>query len=396
VSGALHVAQRHAIDNIMTFDMGGTSTDVSLCPGRALHTREFSIAGVPIALPVLDIHTVGAGGGSIARVDAGGALRVGPVSAGAVPGPICYGRGGTEITVTDANVALGRLFPHTAELPLDVSALTAPLDRLAATLGCDAIAAAEGVIAVVNASMEGALRVISVERGYDPIDFTLVPFGGAAGVHAVALAERLGIARLLIPPAPGVLSAFGMLVAPVRKDTTRSVLLADPADAALEEVFRELEAAALAAMHEESVAAGAITLRRSIDARYRGQSYELVVDAARWRDDFHDAHERRFGYARRDQSVEAVTLRVEAAAPPPAIPAPRLDAAATPARPIGSGTVFFGGTSLEAARYEREALRAGHRIAEPAVIVEQTAALWLPPGWEAEVLSDGSLLVQPT
>ena len=166
VSGALHIARRHGIDNIMTFDMGGTSTDVSLCPGHALNTREFSIAGVPIALPVLDIHTVGAGGGSIARIDAGGALRVGPVSAGAVPGPICYGRGGTEITVTDANVALGRLFPHTAELPLDVDAVRAPLEALAAQLGCDVFAAAEGVIAVVNAAMEGALRVISVERAY--------------------------------------------------------------------------------------------------------------------------------------------------------------------------------------------------------------------------------------
>jgi N-methylhydantoinase A len=395
VAGALHIAQRHGIDSIMTFDMGGTSTDVSLCPGSALHTREFTIAGVPIALPVLDIHTVGAGGGSIARVDAGGALRVGPVSAGAVPGPICYGRGGREITVTDANVSLGRLFPHTKELPLDVSAITAPLAQLAATLGCDPAAAAEGVIAVVNAAMEGALRVISVERGYDPIDFTLVPFGGAAGLHAVALAERLGIARLLVPPAPGVLSAFGMLVAPVRKDAARTVLLADPGDDVLEPIFRELEAAAVAAMSAETSAHAEIAVQRSIDARYRGQSYELVVDAARWRDSFHDAHQRRFGYARRDQAVEAVTLRVEVTVAPPAIPSPRLETAPGDPVPLGNGNVFAGGNVLEAARYERETLRAAHRIAAPAVVVEKTAAFWLPPGWQAEVLFDGSLLVQP-
>ena len=396
VAGALHVAQRHGLAHIMTFDMGGTSTDVSLCPGAPLHTREFSISGVPIALPVLDIHTVGAGGGSIARVDAGGALRVGPISAGAVPGPVCYGRGGTELTVTDANVALGRLFPHAPELPLDVAAVQPPLEQLAAALGCSPLDAAEGVIAVVNAAMEGALRVISVERGYDPVDFTLVPFGGAAGLHAVALAERLGMQRLLVPPVPGVLSAYGMLVAPVRKDATRTVLLRNPEDSALEPAFRELESVARAAMREEAIDDAAVQLHRSVAARYVGQSYELDVPAADWRDAFHAAHQRRFGYAHPDQPLQAVTLRVEAIAPPADVPPPRLPAADAPPPLLGRGAVHYAGAAVAAARYEREALRAGHEITAPALIVERTAAFWLPPGWRASVLVDGSLLVQRT
>jgi N-methylhydantoinase A len=393
VAGALYVAARHGIGDIMTFDMGGTSTDVSLCPGEALYTREFSIAGLPVALPVLDIHTVGAGGGSIARIDAAGALRVGPESAGAVPGPACYGLGGRDVTVTDANVALGRLVPH-ASLALDVAAVDGPLARLADTLGCAPAVAAEGVIAVVNASMEGALRVISVERGHDPADFTLVPFGGAAGLHAVALAERLGIPRLLVPPVPGVLSAFGMLVAPVRKDATRSVLVTDATAAELEPHFRDLEAAAWQAMAEENVPDSAVTQRRWVAARYRGQSHELVVEAADWVERFHRAHERRFGYALDAAPVEAVTLRVEAAAPGPDVALPDLPAAAGDPPRLGSGPVVYDGDVIETARFEREQLRPGHALVGPALVLERTAAFWLPPDWSAHVVRDGSLIVE--
>jgi N-methylhydantoinase A len=395
VAGALHVARRHGLHDIMTFDMGGTSTDVSLCPGAPLHTRAFTIAGLPVALPVLDIHTVGAGGGSIARIDAGGALRVGPASAGAVPGPICYGRGGTDVTVTDANVALGRLLPSTA-LPLDAAAITPHLRTLADRLGCGPDDAAEGVIAVINAAMEGALRVISVERGYDPADFTLVPFGGAAGLHAVALAERLEIPRLLVPPAPGVLSAFGMLVAPVRRDAARSVLRTNPESAELEEVFRELDATAAAALLEEGAAADEIRLRRFIDGRYRGQSHELTVPAGDWPGGFHDAHVRRFGYHREGAPLEAVTLRVEATAAPPPIPAPALATADADAAPASYTRVRHDGASVDAAVYRRDSLLAGHQAPGPALILEQTAAFWLPHGWLARVLHDGSLLVQPS
>jgi N-methylhydantoinase A len=221
VAGALCAARADNISDIISFDMGGTSTDVSLCPGHVLRTRAFSIAGMPVAIPVLDIHTVGAGGGSLAWVDAGGALHVGPRSAGAQPGPICYGRGGQQVTVTDANVWLGRL-PANAFLggseTLDRGSIEGPLKDLAKQLGMSQEATAEGIITVVNSTMEGALRVISVERGYDPVDFTLVAFGGAAGAHAADLADRLGIPRVLLPLHPGVLSAYGMLSTPVRKN----------------------------------------------------------------------------------------------------------------------------------------------------------------------------------
>jgi N-methylhydantoinase A len=395
VTGARYVAARHGVDQVMTFDMGGTSTDVSLCPGAALQTREFSIAGLPVALPMLDIHTVGAGGGSMARLDAGGALRVGPESAGARPGPACYGLGGVHATVTDANAVMGRLVPH-AHLQLDMAAAARVLASLAERMGCGTEAAAEGVIAVVNAAMEGALRVISVERGHDPSHFTLVPFGGAAGLHAVALAERLAIPRLLVPPAPGVLSAFGMLVAPVLKDTSRSVLLsgAGASAEALDGHFAELQAMSLAAMEEEGEPAGRVTLQRWVAARYRGQSHELTVPADGWAGRFHDAHEQRFGYAVRDAVVEAVTLGVQASAPAPPIAAPRLGRADGPASPTGSGRVWHDGRFIEAQRYDRERLRPGHAVAGAALLLEPTSAFWLPPGWTARVAHDGSLFVE--
>jgi N-methylhydantoinase A len=393
VAGALHVAARHGIPDIMTFDMGGTSTDVSLCPGKALHTREFTIAGVPVALPVLDIHTVGAGGGSIARIDAGGALRVGPASAGARPGPISYGLGGTDVTVTDANVALGRLVSHGA-FRLDADAVAAPLAALGRTLGCSAEDAAAGVVAVVNAAMESALRVISVERGHDPAGFTLVPFGGAAGLHAVALAEQLDIPRILVPPWPGVLSAYGMLVAPVRKDSTRSVLLNEADAGSIDPLFRDMEAAALAAMAEEDVDAGSVSVRRSVAARYVGQSHELDVPADDWVRRFHDAHANRFGHSHPRAAVEAVTLRVEAESSGAALDPPELPVASGPAPVLGTGPLHFDGAVLQTPRYERERLLAGHVLQGPALILERTAAFWLPPGWTARVERDGSLFVE--
>jgi N-methylhydantoinase A len=393
VAGALHAAARHGIADIVTFDMGGTSTDVSLCPGRALHTREFMVAGVPVALPVLDIHTVGAGGGSIARLDSGGALRVGPESAGAVPGPVCYGRGGTELTVTDANVALGRLIAvDDGALAIDASLIDAPLAQLARALDCTPAEAAAGIIAVIDTAMEGALRVISVERGHDPAGFTLVPFGGAAGLHAAALAERLEIPRILVPPAPGVLSAYGMLVAPPRRDVVRTVLLRDPADDVLAAIFAELELAARAALHEDGV--DDVALHRTVAARYRGQSHELAVGAAAWREAFHTAHEQRFGYALRDAAVEAVTLRVEAVGPAPAVPVPHLARAHGAPPALGTRQMHAAGRVITAAVYRRETLLAGHVVRGPALVPERTASLWVPAAWQGEVLADGAVLLE--
>jgi N-methylhydantoinase A len=397
VAGALAVARRAGFADILTFDMGGTSTDVSLCPGRPLHTREFAVAGLPVAIPVLDIHTVGAGGGSIARVDAGGALRVGPESAGAVPGPICYGRGGTAVTVTDAHVWLGRL-PADAwrHGTLDRAAIAGPLGALAGRLGVSSEDAAAGIIAVANAAMEGALRVISVERGHDPADFSLLCFGGAAGLHAAELAGRLGVARVLVPPDPGVLSAYGMLVAPLRKEAARTVLLRQsPEDATrLAAVFADLRRQAVDAMLEEDVRREDVVLEARVDARYRGQSYELTVPAAGWEQSFHDAHERRYGYALRDAAVEAVTLRVEALVAPPELPAPRLPEAAGPPRAAGTQPVHTAGGAVAAAVYARADLLAGHSIAGPSIVTEYSATTWVPVGWRATVLADGSLVVE--
>ena len=283
VVGALAWGRRAGHEHIITFDMGGTSTDVSLCPGAPLHTRELEIGGQPVAIPVIDIHTVGAGGGSLARIDPGGALRVGPESAGADPGPICYGKGGAGVTVTDAHVWLGRL-PTDAflggERTLDRSAVEPHLRNLADRLGTSLEVAAEGVLAVADAAMERALRVISVERGHDPADFTLVAFGGAGGLHATHLAERLGIRHTIVPPHPGLLSAYGMLASDITREVSRTVLISTASANAfesIENVFTELEQAAVAAMAEEGVPEDRLSLRQWVDARYERQSFELRV-----------------------------------------------------------------------------------------------------------------------
>jgi N-methylhydantoinase A len=402
VAGALHVAARCGMADIMTFDMGGTSTDVALLPGRPLHTREFTIAGVPVAIPVLDIHTVGAGGGSIARIDAGGALRVGPESAGARPGPICYGRGGTLPTVTDANVWLGRIptdaWRHGGTgARLDRDAIEAPLGTLAGRLGTSLDEAAAGIIAIANAGMEGALRVISVERGHDPADFTLVPFGGAAGLHATALAARLGLRRILVPPMPGVLSAYGMIVAPLRRDLSRTVMLRVEPGAAtaagLDHVLADLEGQARASMMEDGCDDATLTVRRSADVRYAGQSFELRVPAADAVAAFHAAHQARYGYCSEGAAVEIVTARVEAVAPPPAAPPPRLADATAPLPVLRELPVRDAGTVRRVPHIERAELRAGHRIEGPALVTEYSATLWIESGWRAETLPDGSLLI---
>ncbi|MGQ0562594.1 MAG: hydantoinase/oxoprolinase family protein [Gemmatimonadota bacterium] len=390
VAGAVATARAAGSSNIIGFDMGGTSTDVSLCPGAPLHTREFSIAGMPVAVPVLDIHTVGAGGGSIAWVDAGGALRVGPRSAGALPGPICYARGGEQVTVTDANVWLGRLPAHAflgGEQPLDRARIEAPLRALADQLGLSLEQAAQGVITVANSTMEGALRVISVERGYDPVDFTLVAFGGAAGLHAADLAERLGITRILMPPHPGVLSAYGMLASPVRKSVSRTVL---GHAAPLESTFGELEARARAAMIEEGIAEAGINVTRWVDARYRGQSHELRIAAEDWQRAFHAAHERRYGYANPNAAVEAVTLRVDASSAEPALPPYHRTG---DEGVVSGGRIYFEDGWSEAPIFPRQVL-GPDAMAGPLVVTEYSATTWVPPHWSVRALESGALLVE--
>jgi N-methylhydantoinase A len=400
VVGALAWARRSGYDKVVSFDMGGTSTDVSLCPGRLLHTREFEIAGQPVALPVIDIHTVGAGGGSLARVDPGGALRVGPESAGAEPGPICYGRGGEQVTVTDAHVWLGRL-PADAflggERTLDRARVQAPLERLASALDSSPEDAAEGIIDVVDSSMEGALRVISVERGYDPVEFALLAFGGAGGLHVAELTLRLGAARALVPPDPGLLSAYGMLAAPLTREASRTVLVNSAAadhEAALAGVFEELERVARAELLEEGAEPERVAAARWVDARYRGQSFELRVPYAGWVDAFHKAHLERYGYLRRETPVEAVTVRVVAEAPGPRLDATPIERAdASP--PVAPARVRFRGSDLDAGRVWRRDLREGHVLDGPLVVQEYSATTWVPPGWRLEVDAWGTLHLLP-
>lgn len=401
--------------NVITLDMGGTSTDVALCPGQIPTTAESMVDGLPLRLPIIDIHTVGAGGGSIACVDAGGGLRVGPRSAGAAPGPVCYGRGGIEPTVTDANLVLGRLDPAgflggRGDVTLDVAAAYQALEDLGRRLDLDAEAAALGVVRVVNATMERALRRVSVERGHDPRYFTLLPFGGAGPLHACDLAVALGVRRILVPPFPGVLSAYGMLVADVVSDASQSVLLdAEALLANLAPLHQALASQAervQAILANEGIATPAITA--ALDMRYRGQSYELTVPIDLSLDQtalrgaiaaFHQSHEQRYGYAMPEETVQVVTCRVRGSGPGanPTLPKQPLGTPdASEARLLDKPVWFDHSAPTPTACYERARLRAGHRFNGPAIVFQFDATTVVLPGWEAQVDEYGNLWLQQT
>ncbi len=322
VIGAAAAARRSGFDRIIAFDMGGTSTDVSLIDRVPAPSNTAEVAGLPVGVPMLDIHTVGAGGGSIARFDAAGALRVGPESAGADPGPICYGQG-TEPTVTDANLLLGRLHPTFflgGNFALDLKRTRSVTQQwlLAQRSNLTPEQFAAGVIRVVNATMEAAIRVVSIERGYDPREYALVAFGGAGPMHACELAAALNIPRVIVPAMPGALSAYGILVSDVVKDFSRTVLLrcqqASPLRR-LESEWKKLEAAAIAAFRAEAWP-GKPQLVRSADVRYRGQGFELNVPFGKnLLQDFHAEHQRRYGYSHPEREVEVVTVRVRSTLP---------------------------------------------------------------------------------
>jgi N-methylhydantoinase A len=383
---------------LVTFDMGGTSTDVSLIDGSLQVTTESIVGGCPIRVPVLDIHTIGAGGGSIACIDPGGALRVGPESAGADPGPACYGRSDPETasaTVTDANLVLGRLDPDRflgGKMPLDVQRAILALERLGKPLGLSPQEAALGVIEVVNAHMERALRVISVERGRDPHDFALLSFGGAGGLHAVDLARRLDIPTVLVPPFASTLSALGMLQADVVKDYTQTVMLPGhtPSER-IDDLFAPLAARGQSEIESEGVSPEDIQLELSLDMRYTGQSYELAVP---WlggdtlADDFHAAHLRIYGYNRPDSPFEIVNLRVRAVGkvtPPPIAPfppgGPDPSSAFLKTRPIVLGS----SGPLPVPCYRYESLQPGNRILGPALIVREDTSILFGPQDNAAV-----------
>ncbi len=428
VIGAYNVAKTAGYHQIITFDMGGTSTDVSLCDNGISMTTESTISGLPIKVPLIDIHTVGAGGGSIATVDTGGALRVGPESAGADPGPLCYGKQGQAITVTDANLFLGRLESTQflgGKMELASETTRTYIKKLGTGLGLSAVEAADGILKVANATMERAIKVISVERGFDTRDFTLVCFGGAGGLHAAFLAENLGIYTVLIPPNGGLLSAYGMLFADVIKDYSQTVLWKFNTREAgsIETLLRQLKAGfealfarAESDMTTEKFLTDSPKIECSLDMRYEGQSYELnipytlknnvfasnskVAEAAielpSFISAFHAAHKQRFSYARLDATVEIVNLRLTAIGETekPEISAqPLRDADASEAR-VAQKQVVFDSTTHETDFYRREALCPGNQIEGPAIVTEFSATTVIPPNFSASVDAYRNLILR--
>lgn len=370
--------------NIITFDMGGTSTDVSLIAGTLQVTTEAEIGGQPIALPMLDIHTIGAGGGSIARLDPGGALRVGPESAGASPGPACYGVGELP-TVTDANLVLGRLSAEHflgGKMPLHVDRAKIAIERLGRQAGMDLRHTASGILEVANAHMERALRVISVERGHDPQDFTLLSFGGAGGLHAANLARILGIPKVLVPPFASTLSAFGMLAADIVKDFSRTVMLTGSIGYdQLEKQIKPLEERGIHEVEEEGISTENIRLIPMLDVRYHGQSYELTVPFTdTYHEDFHQAHFEQYGYARRKAELEIVNLRVQAVGKvirPIIARHPRETADSSQALLFSREVILSNNESRDVPFYSGERLRHENTVTGPAVILREDTTVLL-------------------
>lgn len=394
VMGAWRIGAAAGFDRLITVDMGGTSTDVALIDGEPVTSSEGSISDLPIRIPMLEIHTVGAGGGSLARVDATGGLRVGPESAGADPGPAAYGRG-ERPTVTDANVVLGRFHAPSflgGRMALHDDRAATVIDHLAGEVGLTREAMADGVVRIANVQMARAIRRVSVERGHDPRDFCLLAFGGGGPLHACDLAEETGIPHVLFPRYPGALSALGMLLTEIQKEYSRTVMRPVQGDLHdLAALFEELEARATADLTAEGVDAADLRLVRTLDTRYAGQSYELSVpsaplDAAAIAAQFHAAHHRRYGYASEDAPVEVVNLRLRASGsvPQPALPYSN-EQASTPAEPFDHQPVFAAGAWRETPVYQRSDLLPGQELTGPALLVQEDTTSWIPPTWKTRI-----------
>jgi N-methylhydantoinase A len=388
--------------------MGGTSTDVCLIDGQPRTSNETVLGGLPVAVPVLDVHSVGAGGGSLARLDAGGALRVGPQSAGAKPGPICYRGGGAQPTVTDANLLLGRLDPDHflgGEFPLDLRAAERGfadfLHRHSRSTGFKTVPElAAGIVAVSSATMEKALRVISVERGHDPRGFALICFGGGGGLHAADLARSLRLPKVVVPQNPGAFSALGILLSDVIRDSVRSVLLSVPEGGRdssqrwaefwhdLEKRFAILERVSRAELQHEGFPAELARAERRLDLRYAGQSYELSVPLRTdFRRLFHQQHEKAYGYAdpRRPLEIVNVRLRLVIRTPKPQLRACRAGDPDPARARVKTKPVWFAGRFHSTRLYDRERLKAGTHFVGPAVVVEYSSTTVVPPDFSCEV-----------
>jgi N-methylhydantoinase A len=396
---ALHaLGLQTGTSRFISFDMGGTSTDVALLDGAPVTTNEGTIADLPVGVPMVDMHTIGAGGGSIAALDAGGMLQVGPRSAGAVPGPVCYGQGGTQVTVTDAHVVLGRIDPSSTlagGLALDSAAALEALERLGAAMGVDANTAAEGVLAVANEQIAAAIRLISVNRGFDPQDFTLTSFGGAGGLHVCALAEAMNMTRAFVPIYGGVLSALGMIVAQPGRQLSRTAtaLLGDLTDAEIENGLAELEAQGRSELTAEG-AQGPLAAKPSVDLRYKGQSYTLNVpwqSRSQAKQAVIALHRQRFGYDH-DTELELVNLRSAVTARGVKLDLPRVGSESTDRSAESAGSkvhssgVTDSAATLSSSAYpsiRREALDE-HEREGPLVIIELAATTFVASGWCAK------------
>jgi N-methylhydantoinase A len=408
--GSRFIADRAGHPNVITIDVGGTSADVCLIrEGKPLIATNGQIDRYPLRVPMVDVHTIGAGGGSVAWLDAAGGFHVGPRSAGAVPGPACYMRGGTEATATDASVVLGYVGPENfagGTMGLDVEAAHAVIDRLARKRGMTVHDAAAGIHRILNAKMADAVRLVSIERGHDPRDFALVPLGGAGPLHAGRLAEELAIPRLVVPPMPGVLSALGLLVASIEHDRTETVAWhADTATAAeVDAVFGRLEAEVARQMAAEGVPSGAATTLRAADMRYLGQSHALEVampsgspngdgSVGALVERFHEVYERLYGYADGSAPVEIVNLRVVQSS---GFEEPRLDhseAASESASSTRSAYFEEYGEYLDVPVLTRSALVAHGPLAGPAIVEQPDTTLVVYPGHTATLDDFGNVIV---
>lgn len=402
VIGAFHLAKLADYDHIITFDMGGTSTDVALCPGMPSRRAETEIDGLPLRIRLLDIETVGAGGGSIARLDAGGALRVGPESAGASPGPIIYGHGGKAITVSDANAVLGRLDANHflgGQMKLEISTAQAMIGTLAKQMKLSREAAALGILEIANVNIDRAIRRISIARGYDPRDFTLMAFGGAGPLHACEVAERLQIPRVLIPRYPGVLCALGLLVADVARDYSRAIL--QPASQetifSIQDELRNLTAQAKQDLAEEGISEENMLFSGWLDMRYQGQSYELTLpfegDVV---ENFHHTHAETYGHTMQERTVEIVNLRLHGVGTTekPTFKSENLRESYGESAYIAQKNAYCRDGEQTLKLYDREKLLPGAMLNGPALIFQLDSTTFVPPNWNIRVDGYRNLILE--
>jgi N-methylhydantoinase A len=402
VVGAYEIGKLAGYTKLITFDMGGTSTDVSLIDKDLSLTLESSISGYPVKVPMIDIHTVGAGGGSIARLDEAGALKVGPESAGADPGPICYGKG-DSIAVTDANLYLGRLIPEHflgGRMTLKKERLSLYFEKMTKNTDLSAQELSEGILDVTNTAMERAIRVISVERGYDPREFTLFSFGGAGGMHAAFLARLLSIPKVLFPKNPGILSAIGMLMADIVKDYSLTVMQnqENVSFSSLSKMFHKIEGRGDKDLQAEGISKGNILLERYLDMRYEGQSYEIIVPFDKdYVDSFHKLHEKTYGYRNEDKAIEIVNIRLRARGipeKPKFKKARKIEKKISAEAFLGEQEVVFDHRLMRTKIIARDKLKNGNQIKGPAVVVEYSSTLVVPPFAKAHVDGYGNIVME--